>query len=66
MGLRKSPERSSVHPKSAKIIVAPYYEMADLVAVTAWGRMDAMTTFDEERILRFIRANPDRGPEAVP
>lgn len=39
-----------------KVILAPYPNMDRPVALTAWGRIDFLDTFDEGRILRFIDA----------
>jgi len=33
------------------------------IALTAWGWLDKMDTFDEERIRKFIDAWRDKGPE---
>ncbi len=38
------------------VIVAPYFDMKPLVALTAWQRIDRLEEFDEERIVRFIEA----------
>lgn len=54
------------YPASTKIIVAPYPDMPTRIALTAWGRIDAFEAYDESRILRFIAAFRDNGPEAVP
>lgn len=58
--------RLPLYPGSTKIVVAPYYDMSTRIAVTAWGRIDIMDNFDEERITRFIDAYRDKGPEKVP
>lgn len=36
------------------VIVAPYFKMKPLIALTAWQRIDRLEEFDEERIVRFI------------
>ncbi len=41
---------------SDKVILAPYPNMDNRIALTAWGRIDTMTDFDEQRIVRFIEA----------
>jgi hypothetical protein len=51
---------------STKIIVAPYYDMPSRIALTAWTHIDTMNDYDEERMIRFIQAFRDKGPEAVP
>lgn len=53
------------YPQSTKIVVAPYYDMPDTIALTAWGRIDTLDAYDEGRIVRFIEAFRDHGPEAV-
>ena len=35
------------------------------IALTAWGRIDLLDEFDEERIRAFIDAHINRGPETV-
>ncbi|MBI4212896.1 MAG: DUF3105 domain-containing protein [Chloroflexi bacterium] len=57
--------RIPLFPNSSKIIVAPYPDMPSRVALTAWGRIDTLDAFDEERIIKFIEAFRDKGaPEA--
>jgi hypothetical protein len=36
------------------LILAPYPDMDARIALTAWGRIDKLSDFDEERIERFI------------
>jgi len=38
------------------LIVAPYPDMKPKIALTAWGRIDTLETYDEGRITRFIEA----------
>ena len=45
------PYLSSPHPY---VVLAPYPEMENRIALTAWGRIDRFEEFDEERIRRFI------------
>jgi len=47
-------------------VLMPYYEMPSRIALTAWGYIDELDQFDEGRVLAFIRARIDKGPEAVP
>jgi hypothetical protein len=54
------------YPQSAKLVVAPYYDMPSRVALTAWGHIDTLDGYDEARITRFVDAYRDKGPEAVP
>jgi hypothetical protein len=45
-----------VSPFPEGVILAPYPDMEARIALTAWGRIDKLEEFDENRILRFIRA----------
>lgn len=38
------------------VILAPYPGMDSPIALTAWTRIDKLDDFDEERILRFVKA----------
>lgn len=52
-------------PASSKMIVAPYYDMPSRIALTAWGRMDTMDSYEEARMTRFVDSYRDKGaPEA--
>jgi hypothetical protein len=42
--------------KYEHLIVAPYPDMDTTVALTAWGRIDKLNSYDEDRIVRFIEA----------
>jgi len=53
-------------PNSTKIVIAPYPDMSTRIAVTAWNRIDTMDKFDEERIVKFLNAWRDKGPEVTP
>lgn len=46
-----------------KLIVVPRPSLDAALALTAWGRIDTLNTFDSDRINRFIDAYRDRGPE---
>lgn len=49
---------------SVKIIIEPYPGLTDAkIALTAWGFIDKMDVFDERRILGFIGAHINQGPE---
>lgn len=39
-----------------RIILAPYPDMDSKIALTAWGKIDELSEFDEGRITRFIEA----------
>jgi hypothetical protein len=49
-----------------KVIVVPRPGMDTPVVLTAWQRIDPLPSFDERRIVRFIRAWRDKGPEKTP
>ncbi len=65
--------------KYCRLIVAPYSfdfaapsvkELGDIagemkLALTAWARIDMLAEYDEERIMKFIDTNINRGPENV-
>ncbi len=51
---------------SRKIILAPRAANDSIIAVAAWGRLDKFDYFDEARIVKFIKAHKDKGPEFVP
>jgi hypothetical protein len=38
------------------VVLAPYPAMGSAIALTAWGRIDKLDDFDEERIVAFIDA----------
>ena len=41
---------------SRHVVLAPYPGQKTRIALTAWGRLDALDEFDEGRIVRFIEA----------
>jgi len=53
-------------PPAIRLVVAPHPTMKSPIVLTAWGRIDTLDTYDEARILRFIKAyigidhHPDR------
>ena len=54
-----------------KVILTPREANDTDIALAAWQRLDTFNlnedgTFDEERILTFIRRYRDKGPESVP
>lgn len=52
---------------SVKIILEPYPRLTDAkIALTAWGFIDKMDTYDERRIIGFIAAHIEQGPENAP
>lgn len=48
------------------VILAPYPDMPQRIALTAWGRIAKLSVFDEDTIASFIEAYRDKGPEKVP
>lgn len=38
------------------VVLAPYPSMKHRIALTAWGRIDTLETFDEARVTGFIKA----------
>ena len=58
--------RLPLYPSSTKLVVEPYYDMTTRIALTAWGRIDTMDTWDAERVTKFIEAYRDKGPEKTP
>ena len=49
-----------------KVIVCPNVRIGRRFALLAWTRLDEFDTVDRERVLRFVRAYQDKGPEDVP
>lgn len=49
--------------KLSKLIVIPRPNLDSAIALTAWTRIDKLSSFDKARIVRFIDAFRDRGPE---
>ncbi len=45
-----------VSRSKSEVILAPYPEMESRIVLTAWGRIDRLEVFDEERIIDFIEA----------
>ncbi len=57
-------------PKSkfghVKVLISPSTRIKSGFALLAWTRLDEFDTLDRERVLRFVRAWQDKGPEDVP
>lgn len=49
-----------------KMIVAPWSELTEKVALTAWTRLQSCNGVNEEVIRRFVSLYRDKGPEFVP
>lgn len=46
-----------------KVVVVPRPANDSLIALTSWGRIDKMDSFDKKRIEDFIKSWHNRGPE---
>lgn len=53
-------------PHYCKLILARSATLDKKIALTAWGRIDKLESYDEARILRFINAYISKGPEDAP
>jgi hypothetical protein len=49
-----------------KVVVTPNGRIKRRFALLAWTRLDEFDQLDRERIVRFVRAWQDKGPEDVP
>ena len=49
----------------SKVVLAPRSQNPTKFALVAWEYLDTFEDFDEERIVRFIQANINRGPEYI-
>ncbi len=50
-----------------RLIVAPYDKLElKQIALTAWGRLDKLTAYDENRITSFINEWLGKGPDQIP
>jgi hypothetical protein len=50
----------------SKIVLSPRLDNTSLVSLVSWGWVQNLDGFDEEKILNFISAHKDKGPEYVP
>lgn len=68
--VRRIEETYATLPKSkhghVKVVVSPNRRIKTRFALLAWTRLDEFEQFDRERVLRFVRAWQDKGPEDVP
>lgn len=55
--------RTSGKERYCRLIVAPYEGLEHPIVLTAWTRIDRLEAFDRDRILRFIDAFINKGPE---
>jgi hypothetical protein len=49
-----------------KAILSPNARIRSRIALLAWRRLEELDAFDRDRIVRFVEAYQDRGPEDVP
>jgi hypothetical protein len=49
-----------------KAILSPNERLRSRIALLAWRRLEELDAFDRDRIVRFVQAYQDRGPEDVP
>ncbi|SVD56516.1 uncharacterized protein METZ01_LOCUS409370, partial [marine metagenome] len=56
---------SEIASARQKVLVSPYSDMDNKIALTAWEYMDVFDIFDNERIVRFIEThvNSRNAPE---
>ncbi len=53
--------------KYCRLIIAPYGQLEPKqIALTAWGRIDKLSSYDENRIESFIDEWINKGPEQIP
>jgi hypothetical protein len=68
--VRQLEETFPALPKSkfghAKVVVSPNPRVKGRLALLAWTRIDDLDRFDRDRIVRFVQAYQDKGPEDVP
>ena len=50
----------------AKVLISPSTRIKTRFALLAWTRLDEFDKLDRERVLRFVQAWQDKGPEDVP
>jgi alpha-galactosidase len=50
----------------SKVIVTPRSRNESPIAIAAWERLLKLDTYDEDRIVEFINAFRNKGPERVP
>lgn len=61
--LKKNLSDLANEKKLSKLIVIPRPSLDTAIALTAWTRIDKLSSFDKERIVRFIDTFRDKGPE---
>lgn len=56
-------ELSEMTKVAERVIVVPRPQNDSLIALTAWGRIEKLDSFDKKRIENFIKSWHNRGPE---
>ncbi len=68
--VRQMPEIYESMPKSkfghVKVVIAPNPRIKTRFALLAWTRLDEFEQLERGRVLRFVQAWQDKGPEDVP
>jgi hypothetical protein len=68
--VRQLPELFESLPRSkfghVKVVIAPNPRLKTRFALLAWTRLDEFERLDRERVLRFVQAWQDKGPEDIP
>jgi len=50
---------------SGSVVVSPRSANDSLIALASWGRLEKLSSFDEARILEFIKRNKNKSPEPL-
>lgn len=50
---------------SGSVVVSPRSANDSLIAVASWGRLEKLSSFDEVRIVEFIKRNKNKSPEPL-
>lgn len=50
---------------SGSVVVSPRSANDALIALASWGRLEKLETFDEARIIEFIKRNKNKSPEPL-
>jgi hypothetical protein len=56
-------ELSEFTKVAKRVIVTPRLNLDNLIAITAWGRIEKLDSVDKEKIEAFIKAYHNKGPE---
>ena len=50
---------------SGSVVVSPRSANDSLIAVASWGRLEKLSSFNEARIIEFIKRNKNKSPEPL-